>query len=147
MEPKEEELFKMLKSASKDGYLENKEFEEWMTGVPMVSAAFSTVMGTWGNIFVAVCLLLFAFSSLIGWSYYGERGLSFLLGGHRGRSFFRGVFLVAIVWGSVGELTEIWQLSDLCNAMMAIPNLTALVLLSPEVFKLWKNWIKKTSEG
>ena len=104
-------------------------------------------MGTWGSVFVAACLLLFAFSSLLGWSYYGERGLSFLLRRERGTVVFRGLFLAAIVWGSVGELTVVWQLSDLCNAMMAIPNLTALLLLSPEAVRLWKEWMQKTSEG
>jgi len=127
--------------------IENKTVEEWMTGVPMAAAAFSSVMGTWGSVFVAACLLLFAFSSLLGWSYYGERGLSFLLRRERGTVVFRGLFLAAIVWGSVGELTAVWQLSDLCNAMMAMPNLTALLLLSPEAVRLWKEWMQKTSEG
>jgi len=126
--------------------IENQSVEEWMTGVPMASAAFSTVMGVWGSVFVALCLLLFAFSSLLGWSYYGERGFSYLLGRKKGIFLFRLFFLGAILWGSVGELTAVWQLSDFCNAMMAIPNLTALLLLSPEVVRLWKDWIKNTSE-
>ena len=90
--------------------------------------------------------LLGAFSSLLGWSYYGERGISYLLGGRYGKVAFRFLFLGAILWGSTGNLTAVWQLSDLCNAMMAVPNLTALLLLSSEVLRLWKQEIKNTPE-
>lgn len=116
-------------------------------GAAMTSAAFGTVLGPWGSRLVALCLLLFAFSSLLGWSYYGERGLAFLLGGTRGRGGFRWVFLLFILLGSVGELELVWQLSDLCNAMMALPNLLALALLSPEAFALWREWMEKKRPG
>lgn len=106
--------------------------EPGMTGAPLAAAAFSTLFGQWGGVIVAVCLLLFAFTSLLGWSYYGERGLA-ALGGSRLRGAFRGVFLAAIVLGSVGELTAVWALSDICNGLMAIPNLFALMVLLPEV--------------
>lgn len=116
---------------------------EGQTGAPLAARAFGTVFGPWGGIFVALCLVLFAFSSLLGWSYYGERGLERLVGGRRGRGLFRLAFLGSILAGSVGELDAVWQLSDLCNALMAIPNLLALALLSPEAFALWRAWMKK----
>lgn len=113
-----------------------------MAGAPLSAAAFGTVFGRWGGVFVAVCLLLFAFSSLLGWSYYGERGLEYLTGSRRGRTAFRLAFLAAILYGSVGELELVWQMSDLCNGLMAIPNLAAILLLSPEALRLWRAYME-----
>ena len=108
---------------------------EWV-GAPLSGAAFGTVMGRLGPVFVAVCLLLFAFTSLLGWGYYGERGLSYLLGNDRGRLPFRLLFLGAVVLGSMGEAAAVWQLSDLLNGLMALPNLAALLLLAPQALAL-----------
>ena len=113
-----------------------------MAGAPLSAAAFGTVFGRWGGVFVAVCLLLFAFSSLLGWSYYGERGLEYLTGSRRGRTAFRLAFLAAILYGSVGELELVWQMADLCNGLMAIPNLAAILLLSPEALRLWRAYME-----
>lgn len=82
---------------------------------------------------VSVSLLLFAYTSLLGWGYYGERALSFLWGNSRAVPLFRGVFLLCVVMGSLGEVGAVWQLADLTNGLMALPNLTALLLLSPQV--------------
>ena len=103
-----------------------------MTGAPLSAAAFATVFGRWGSLIVAVCLLLFAFTSLLGWSYYGERGLAYLTGSDRLRGFFRGIFLLTVVLGSVGRVTQVWALSDICNGLMAVPNLLAVAVLAPE---------------
>ena len=103
-----------------------------MTGAPLSAAAFATVFGQWGSLIVAVCLLLFAFTSLLGWSYYGERGLAYLTGSGRRPGFFRGIFLLTVVLGSVGSVTQVWSLSDICNGLMAIPNLLAVLVLAPE---------------
>ena len=124
-------------------YIQNGVIPEDAVGVPMAAEAFGTVFGHWGGVFITVCLLMFAFSSLLGWSYYGERGLAYLAGGQQGKGLFRILFLTGILLGSVGDLGFVWQLSDLCNAMMAIPNLIALLLLSPEAILQWKLWIKR----
>ncbi|MBP3319409.1 MAG: alanine:cation symporter family protein, partial [Ruminiclostridium sp.] len=81
---------------------------------------------------------LFAYTSLLGWSYYGERGLAHLTGEPRLRRPFRLVFLLAVVLGSVGELTQVWALSDICNGLMALPNLVAILLLAPEAISSLK---------
>ncbi|HIY21906.1 MAG TPA: alanine:cation symporter family protein [Candidatus Flavonifractor merdigallinarum] len=113
-------------------------------GAPLAARAFSTVLGEAGTALVAVSLLLFAFTSLVGWSYYGERCLSWLTGGgERGRRWYRLFFLGAIVAGSTGELGAVWQLADLWNGLMALPNLTALLLLTPQALKLLRPWIYK----
>lgn len=108
---------------------------EAMTGAPLSAAAFATVFGRWGSLIVALCLLLFAFTSLLGWSYYGERGLAHLTGGTRLRGFFRLVFLLTVVLGSVGRVDRVWALSDLCNGLMALPNLLAVAVLAPEAME------------
>ena len=104
-----------------------------MTGAPLSAAAFATVFGRWGSVIVAFCLLLFAFTSLLGWSYYGERGLSHLTGGNGLRAPFRLLFLATVVLGSVGNVTRVWALSDICNGLMALPNLLAVAVLAGEV--------------
>ena len=111
-----------------------------MTGAPLSAAAFSTVYGPFGGAFVSVCLLLFAFTSLLGTSYYGERGLQYLTGSDRWKLPFRAAFLAAIVAGSVGDVAVVWQLADIFNGLMALPNLCALLALSPEALSLLKSW-------
>lgn len=107
-----------------------------MLGAPLSARAFGATLGRFGPMLVAVCLLLFAFTSLLGWSYYGERGLAWLWGSQRPIPAFRLLFLLCVALGAVGEAQEVWQLADLFNALMALPNLTALLLLSPEVFRI-----------
>ena len=114
-----------------------------MLGAPLSAAGFSTVFGSFGEIFVSVCLLLFAFTSLLGCCYYGERGLAYLSGSNRWRGIYRLVFLWALVWGSVADVTAVWQLADIFNGLMALPNLFALLLLSPEALALLRAWKSK----
>ena len=113
-----------------------------MTGSPLSAAAFATVFGPRGPILVAVCLLLFAFTSLLGWSYYGERGLACLTGDNGLRRPFRLIFLATVALGSVGEVGVVWALSDICNGLMALPNLLAVALLAPEAWRELKKFTK-----
>lgn len=110
---------------------------ETVTGAVLTAAAFSTVLGRYGQGFVALCLALFGFSTLLGWSWYGQCGLSYLTGG-RGRGPYRAAFLLAVCLGSVLELRQVWQLSDLFNALMAWPSLIALLLWSGRVRGLFR---------
>ncbi|MEQ2454901.1 alanine/glycine:cation symporter family protein [Flavonifractor hominis] len=114
--------------------------EPAMVGAPLSAAAFATVFGRWGGVLVSVCLLLFAFTSLLGCSYYGERGLEYL-GGMRWRGAYRALFLLAIVGGSVGDVAAVWQLTDVLNGLMALPNLCAILLLSPQALRLLRTWV------
>jgi len=107
-----------------------------MLGAPLSAAAFATVLGPLGEILLAVCLLLFAFTSLLGCSYYGERSLSALTGTDRWRGIYRLIFLGAVVWSSTADVTVVWQLTDLFNGLMALPNLCTLLLLSPQALSL-----------
>lgn len=114
--------------------------EQGLLGAPLTAASFSSVMGSGGNFVVAFSLLLFAFSSILGWSYYGQQALGYLTGGTRFLPAFRVVFLLCTVLGAVVDTELIWQLVDLCNAMMAFPNLTALLLLAPEALACLREW-------
>lgn len=108
-----------------------------MVGVPLVVQSFETVMGAWSGPFIAICLTLFAISSILGWSYYGERCMEELLGSNRGKILYRMVFIALIMVGSVSEVELVWEIADLFNGLMALPNLIALLLLSPKVLDIW----------
>lgn len=80
-------------------------------------------------------------SSILGWRLYGEQSILYLTGSRRaGPQAIRLVFLSCVVLGSVWEGEAVWELVDLCNALMAIPNLTALLLLSPQVLRELRDW-------
>ena len=104
---------------------------EGQTGAALVSLSFATLLGPWGGPVVGVCLGLFAFTSLLGWEYYGQRAVAHLTGG-KGSRAFHFCYLLAILAGAVGEVEGVWALNDLCIGLMAIPNLLAILRLSRE---------------
>lgn len=110
--------------------------ENYMLGAPLSSAAFATVFGTYGGVFVSFCLILFAFTSLLGACYYGEQCITYLTGTQRIVPYYRVFFLAAIVLGAISDLSATWLLVDLTNGFMAIPNLIALLLLSKRAVTL-----------
>ena len=101
------------------------------TGAALAGHAFSVGLpGTWGNMVVTTSLVLFAFSTLIGWSYYGETGIVYLLGA-RAAVPYRLLWLVFIYLGAIGSLHLVWDIADTLNGLMALPNiLTVLLSLS-----------------
>ena len=117
-----------------------------LTGAPLTAAAYGCALGRAGGRIVTLSLLLFAFSSILGWSYYGEQCLSFLLGDRSKRllvllfTLYRAVFLGCTILGAVWSPHMVWQLVDLCNALMALPNLTALLLLAPNALFILRSW-------
>jgi len=109
------------------------------TGASLSSLAFSaTIPG--GEYLIAIGLCLFAFSTILGWSYYGERCVEYLFG-VKSILPFRILWIIAIPIGAMAPLDFIWLLADTLNALMALPNLIALLLLSPVIFKLSQNYI------
>lgn len=104
----------------------------WTQGVgaaELTSASMAETLGPIGNVLVAVSIALFAYSTVIGWNYYGEKAIEFLFG-PRAINIYRVVFTVAVMIGAVTSLEFVWNFSDLMNGMMAIPNLIGLILLS-----------------
>ena len=110
-----------------------------LTGAPLTAAAFASVLGPAGEGVVALSLLLFAFSSILGWSYYGQQCLEYLCGGGRLLPLYRVVFLLCALAGAVWEAEAVWLLVDLCNALMALPNLLALLYLAPEALAILRD--------
>lgn len=110
------------------------------TGAALAGAAFSTGLpGTWGNIVVTVSLVLFAYSTVVGWSYYGETGIVYLLGA-RAVPVYRVLWLVFIYLGAVGSLSVVWGVADTLNGLMAVPNLIAVLASIPILLKLQKEF-------
>jgi len=97
-------------------------------GAALTKAAFSKIP-TVGPIVLTVGLLTFVFSTILGWSYYGERAVEYLFGKIAIRPY-RLAWVVAVMAGSVVSLPLVWDLADAMNAMMALPNLAALLLLN-----------------
>ncbi|MDR1350345.1 MAG: sodium:alanine symporter family protein [Zoogloeaceae bacterium] len=103
----------------------------------LTSLAFNSALpyGGLGSWLVTIGLVLFAFSTILGWCVYGERCVIYLFG-HKAALPFRIVFTLVVPVGAMAKLSLVWLLSDIFNGLMAIPNLVALLLLSPVVFKL-----------
>lgn len=100
------------------------------TGAQLTTAAFSTGLpGESGGLIVAVGLILFAYSTLLGWSYYGEKSVEYLFG-VKSIKPYRVVFSIFVAVGAVAQLQLVWSLADLMNGLMAIPNLIGLLALS-----------------
>ena len=109
------------------------------TGAQLTAAAFSTVFGPPGGGFVAVSLVLFAFSTLLGWSYYGQRAAEYLFGEHAA-PVYRALFLAAAVLGCTMRLDLAWALSDTFNGLMALPNLIGVLALRREALGAWSRY-------
>jgi AGCS family alanine or glycine:cation symporter len=112
------------------------------TGAALSMLAFSTGLPGFGSNIVTFGLAIFAFTTILGWSYYGERCAEFLFG-IRVILPYRLLWLAAIVVGALGKLEIIWLLADVLNGLMALPNLIALVMLSPVVFQLTRAYFGK----
>ena len=119
---------------------------ETMLGAPLTAAGYATVFGRAGEGIVAFCLVLFAFTSLLGAGYYGRRGIESLTDNRWAVAVYHVAFPACIVFGSVGDLTAVWQLVDIFNGLIAIPNLIALALLSPEVFRMMRKWSRRYNQ-
>lgn len=107
------------------------------SGAPLSSMAFNTALPGLGGHIVSLGLAMFAFTTILGWSVYGEKCTEYLFG-LKSVSVFRWLWVLAIPLGAMADLDFIWLLADTLNALMALPNLVALLLLSPVVFKLTK---------
>ncbi|SFI03120.1 alanine or glycine:cation symporter, AGCS family [Pseudobutyrivibrio sp. OR37] len=108
----------------------------------LVAEAFSTVFGKFGSAFIAIAILLFAFSTTLGWSQYGSKGFEYLFG-RKNIKFYQIVFVLFIVVGATMDLSLAWDISDTLNGMMAIPNLIGVLALSGTVMKITHNYVQR----
>ena len=103
-----------------------------LNGVALTQSAFSTIFSNFGPALLTIFLVLFAFTTILGWNYYGERCFEFLFG-VRFIWLYRVVFVLMVLLGGFIELDMVWIIADIVNALMALPNLIALLALSPVV--------------
>ena len=117
------------------------------TGAALAARAFETGLpGVWGDIIVTGGITLFAFSTLIGWSYYGETGIVYLLGAKAALPY-RVLWLVFIYLGATGSLHVVWDVSDTLNGLMAIPNLVAVLGSIPLLLRLQREFFADPALG
>jgi AGCS family alanine or glycine:cation symporter len=109
------------------------------TGAALSAAAFEATLPGVGGYIVSIGLALFAFTTLLGWSFYGEKCVEYLFG-VRSIVPFRILWIIAVPIGATAQLDFIWLVADTLNALMALPNLLALLLLSPVVFQLTRDY-------
>ena len=113
-----------------------------LNGVALTQSAFSTVFSHFGPALLTIFLVLFAFTTILGWNYYGERCFEFLFG-VRFIWLYRVIFVLMVLLGGFIELDMVWIIADIVNALMALPNLIALLVLSPVVIAETKKYFDK----
>lgn len=119
-----------------------------LQGAAVTQQAFVIAFGGFGSQLLAICLTFFAFTTIIGWYYFGESNIRFLFRG-RHLGIYRTLVLAAIVLGTLGKVDLVWSLSDMFNGFMVIPNLIALFLLRKEIRAVYTDYLaqKKTGAG
>lgn len=112
-----------------------------LEGTALTLAAFEGTFGSFGSKFISICIVLFAFATIIGWAYQGERAFEFLVGGRTKYNIaYRFVYGLIAFWGSIFSLETVWNFSDICNGLMAVPNLICVLLLSGEACREIKRY-------
>ena len=115
---------------------------EGVTDATLVASTFRGVFGVAGEMFVALAILLFAFTTVLGWSQYGSKAVEYL-GGKRAKQVYKVVFVLLIMSGAVMTSSLAWDISDTFNGLMMIPNLIGVIVLSGQVRKITKNYIDR----
>lgn len=125
--------------------LETGLVKEGVDDATLVAKAFSNVFGIGGEWFIAVAILLFAFTTVLGWSHYGSKAIEYLFGsvGTIAAKVYKVIFVIMIIFGAVMESSLAWDISDTFNGLMMIPNLIGVVSLCPLVMRLTDNYVAR----
>ncbi|MBQ8883958.1 MAG: alanine:cation symporter family protein [Oscillospiraceae bacterium] len=126
---------------NEDGEIDSVKFSQ-VNGVPLVTYAFSKQFGSFAGKFLSIAILLFAFSTVLGWSFYGTKAIEYLLG-KKATVVYKVIFVLFIVVGATMTLDLAWELADTFNALMAIPNLIGVLSLSGLVVKITRNYVDR----
>lgn len=105
------------------------------TGIAVTQYAYELIFGYWGGVFVSISLMFFAFSTIIGWYYYAETNVRYLFGSMRALRIFQFLMVFALFAASIFKVDLIWNMADTFNGLMVIPNVIALLILSPMVIQ------------
>ena len=120
------------------------EWQHGLTGAALAAKSFETGLpGVWGDIIVTTGITTFAYSTLLGWSFYGETAVSYLFG-TRAILPYRLLWLVSAYFGAIGSLHLVWDIADTLNGLMALPNLVALLVLGGVVVRSLKDFEAKS---
>jgi len=111
------------------------------TGTELTALAFTTVLGPNGKLILAICISIFAYSTILGWSYYGEQCTKFIFG-PKASIFYKIFYSGTVLFGALKQTDLVWNLSDMFNGMMAVPNLIGLLGLSLVAVKVTKQYMK-----
>lgn len=121
-----------------------------LTGAQLSQYAFSTLYGKFGEIFIAICMLFFAFSTIIGWYFFGEANIRYLFGA-KAVKIYSIIVCICVALGSLQEVELVWNMADCFNSMMVVPNAIALVALSGLVKKThddyYNNFLPNQKKG
>lgn len=101
-----------------------------LNGTAFTIAVFTATYGVWGARFVSVSIILFAFATIVAWAYQGERAFEYLIGHMKYNLWYRFCYVLIVFVGAVCSLEVVWNFSDICNGLMAVPNLIGLLILS-----------------
>lgn len=112
----------------------------------LVAQAFGNIFGKPGEVFIALAVLLFAFTTVLGWSQYGSRAVEYLFG-EKAVRVYQVIFVVMIVSGAVMTSSLAWDISDTFNGLMMIPNLIGVLVLCPVVMKITSNYVDRKIKG
>ena len=118
-----------------------------LKGIALTSAAFSKVLGGDGRsvqFLLMLCLVFFAFTTILGWDYYSERCLEYLSKGNMTVvKVFRWIYIVAVFIGPYFTISQVWTIADITNGLMAIPNCVSLIVLSGVAAKETKDYFER----
>ncbi|MCR4615321.1 MAG: sodium:alanine symporter family protein [Clostridiales bacterium] len=118
-----------------------------VTGASLMGFVFEKCFGKYAGKLLAISVTAFAFSTVLGWSYYGVKATEYVFG-ERVTRLYKGLFVLFIIIGSVTDLKLVWSISDIFNGLMAVPNITGILLLSGKVFSITENYyVRKISKG
>jgi AGCS family alanine or glycine:cation symporter len=118
-----------------------------LTGIELTQAALSSHIGPIGNIFIAVCIFLFAFSSIVGNYYYGQSNMEFINLSKTGLNIFRALVVAMVLLGSLTKVQVVWNLADVSMGLMAIINLVAIALLGKYAFMALDDYTAQKKSG
>lgn len=116
-------------------------------GIELTQAALVSQVGSWGGIFISVCILLFAFSSIIGNYYYGETNIQFITNKKSVLYLYRALVAAMVLFGSIASMDLVWNIADVFMGLMAILNLIAIALLSKIAIKALKDYTSQKKAG
>ncbi|MBW9147228.1 alanine:cation symporter family protein [Clostridium sp. CM028] len=127
--------------------ISGEQLNNGLTGIELTQVALTSQVGNWGNIFIAVCIFMFAWSSIIGNYYYGESNIEFMNGNKIWLTTFRVGVLGMVFWGSMSSISIVWNMADLFMGAMALINLVVIFKLSKVLPKVIKDYAIQIKQG